>query len=236
MTIYNLKNGVQVSITEDIDGYIGASYVVNKIGITGCAENNIVAQGTVSDTNDFKVTLDDGIYKVTVTPNNIGLNPTISSNFVVFYNYLPCLVEDIKSVLCSDFCNECTEESKSDSLLKKFYSTIMYLNCLGLLPELPLTRKISCKHFHNYKKEKESLCNYGKFNFDYNNKIKEFFTYLYMEIYNKHLTSIKEVDCKEDCLNSVFNFQTISDCITKQGFDTEDIMCQINNLNCNCDG
>lgn len=232
MIINNKIDDIYVSVIEDV-AYAEASFTVHKIGVADCVVNTPEISGAMDENGKAVFKIPDGVYRIYIIPNDPNF-VTLEQDFLVIYNFLPYLIEYVEETLCKGEdlnCSSCGEISIKE-VHENFFKSVLYLTCKGILPELKLLRKSNCDTFKILDQEEELLSFYGRFNFDFKEKIKEFFVYLYVDLYQMHFNSIKET---EDTLLPVFNFDTIKKCMYKLGFSYEDLICKLDNLKCDCD-
>ena len=230
MNIVNKEKEVLFDFQQYENSYLDADYVVYSTDINGCRLSQITSGRLTSDL--LSLSLPDGNYEITVIKDNYA---DLNENFVVYYNYLSIFICEFKRLICYKNCNNCNDNI--DNKLNEFlYSSLVHFNCLNLFSEMPFTRKTLCKQSKNLDSKSEYEAYYGKFNFDYEKNIKDLLISIYLELYCNTINRLRQDDTELKGINSFFQIESIKRCLYNQNIDIEDIKCEINNLNCNCDG
>lgn len=235
MIISNRQDSVLFKLLPEETSFITASYAIYKVDSRGCLDSTPFLTGPMT-LELLSLVLSDGNYFIRVsTENNVN---HIEQYFYVFYNQLPGILKTIKKLFCNSAnnCNDCenTEEKDTLSLYQDFYKTVLPLLCMGLLDELPATKSLLCKHNTILLNSEEHKKYYGSFNYDFKDKIKEFFIYFYTELYRTQMNLIKDSESDTLIIKKMFSFEEIQKCLYQSGIDLQEIMSIINNLNCNC--
>lgn len=232
MIINNTKNNIYVSVIEDI-GISNATYSVYSVDARGCVNPVATLTGELDADNRTDLILSDGIYVITVFTEDEQF-PTIEQEFIVYYNFIPQLIEYTNNALCKgegSLCTSCKTENELEDLFKDYFKTMTYLSCTGILPNLKLLRHKSCEITKVVNTQEEMYKYFGRFNFDYKRELKTFFAHLYIELYYDFTNIIENSETPEE---DVFEFEKIERCIYNQGFDYVKTISLLNNLNCEC--
>lgn len=230
MNIINKEKKVLFDFQQYKNAYLDANYIIYSTDINGCRLNQVTSGKLISDL--LSLSLPDGNYEITVIKDNYA---DLNENFVVYYNYLSIFVCEFKKLVCCENCNNCNDDV--DNKLNEFlYSSLIHFNCLNLFSEMPFTRKILCKQSKVLDSKTEYKAYYGKFSFDYEKNIKDLLISIYLELYYNTINKLRQDDTELKGINSFFQIESIKRCLYSQNIDIEDIKCEINNLNCNCDG
>jgi hypothetical protein len=233
MIITNNIDSVYISVIEDVI-YANATYAVYKINVAGQVNSEASLTGVLDVNNTASFKLLDGSYIIVINSFNNNA-PVIEQDFIVLYNYLPTLIKYVKDAVCD--CDHCTEKDKLEKLQKNFFNTIMFLSCKGILYNLPFVLTKNCEVFNILKSEDEKREYYGIFNFDYEEKIKEFFIALYLDLHYNYVNSLKDTPVPEaQSLLNVFEVENIKRCMYSLGLDLDTQICNLTKMNCGYDG
>lgn len=230
MNIVNKQKGVLFDFQEYENSYLDADYIIYSTDINGCRLNQITSGKLTSDL--LRLSLPDGNYEITVVKDNYA---DLNENFIVHYNYLSIFIHEFKRLICCENCSNC--KGNVDNKLHEFlYSSLAHFNCLSLFNYMPFTRQTLCKQSKILDSKLEYEAYYGKFNFDYEKNIKDLLISIYLELYYNTISNLRQDDTELEGINSFFQIKTIEKCLYNQGVDIEGIRCEINDLNCDCDG
>lgn len=229
MNIVNKVKEVLFDFQEYENSYLDADYIIYSTDINGCRLNQITSGKLTSDL--LRLSLPNGNYEITVVKDNYA---DLNENFIVYYNYLSIFIHEFKRLICCENCSNC--KGNVDNKLHEFlYSSLVHFNCLSLFNYMPFTRQTLCKQSKILDSKLEYEAYYGKFNFDYEKNIKDLLISIYLELYYNTISNLRQDDTELEGINSFFQIESIKRCLYNQGIDIENIECEINNLNCNCD-
>lgn len=236
MIISNRQDSVLFKLLPEETTFTTASYAIYKVDSRGCLDSTPFLTGPLT-VELLSLVLSDGNYFIKVsTQDNVNF---IEQYFYVFYNQLPGILKTMKKLFCysNNNCDDCenTEEKSKLLLYEDFYKIILPLLCMGLLEELPATKGLVCKHNKILLDSEEYKRYYGRFNYNFKDKIKEFFIYFYAELYRVQMNLIKDSESDALEIKDMFSFEEIQKCLYRSGIDLQEIMHSINNLNCGCD-
>ena len=246
MYIYNKKNSVKI-VVDELPDYANKEFRIFPISSKGCVGDKAIYVGSLDSEGRAEMNLPDGMYlfstdfisysgdDITTTIGDILDKDQLSQAFKVYYNFLPELIRILKDSFCRENCNNCKGEYTEETILKDYFRISLYLNCSGLLLDLPAVRKAICDQneilssacqFQNY---------YGRFNYSYVKSIKKIFSYLFASLYKYTLYNIRDEDINFSDFENMFEYSAIKRCLYNSDIVLDDLFCDINKLNCSCD-
>lgn len=236
MIIINRKDNMYLTVVSD-DRFANTSYSIHRITIADCVEERATLTGGVDADGNASFKLPDGKYRIKLVHSRPDI-ADLEQEFLVMYNYLPTLMEYIEDAICGDLnslCPGCGDDDEK-TLQENFFKTFMYLNCIGVFSEFTLVKFKSCLNFNAIKNEEETRRYYGRFNYNYKRALKEFFAYLYVELYNRHIRIVRDVEDAEGAsLKEIFQFKKMRVCLHRMFIDYDNLICKFDELNCDCD-
>lgn len=213
-------------------------YLIYKYDTNGCLYRTPVTSGSIS-LEDAKVDLQlpDGKYLVeisVVSTEELSYTP-LQEDFYVIYNRLPSLLKTISDVLCSNNCHNCQEVSE-ESILKAFFNLVLFLNCTGLIEDLPAFKAINCGNNSLLEESCRLEKYYGSFSFDYSSKTLKLLALAIVEMYLREIRTLRADDQNLPTIKSMFNITGLEKCLYKMDFNLDEIVRIINQINCDCNG
>lgn len=237
MIVFNTKNNLYIEITE------GSAYVNGTYGIyplrdsLNCPESLPTYSGAIPADLKLNLELPDGQYEIKLVAPAEGA-VDLTERFIVIYNSLPLVLKSLKKIICSEYlaCDSCEGlgEEKAEAFLEEQGFMINLLSCMGLWNLLPYTTGKQCLFHKELLEEKTKSRYYGDYKYDYKRKTILFFAYLYAELYQILVRSLKETDEDRTNLEADFQVGIFKNCFYKLELDLEGILLEIKNFNCNC--
>ena len=237
MIVFNKKSSLYIEVNPE---YIGGNFVIHSYNSFGCTSVEPVLVGDLttklsSDSAEnivfLEASLPDGEYEITITADNY---PDEVENFTVFYNYLPEILKDLKTLFCNENCADCNDVDLEKEYLKVFSKLLFFSLSSGLLNYLPALQTTTKKIQKILSEECKYKRYYGKFIFSYKNNLELFFAYFYAELYKYQKDKIKNLNQDLDFIDEVFMFENVAQCLYTSSISLETIFHNICNLNCNC--
>lgn len=237
MIIFNKKFSLYVEVDPQ---YTGGNFTIHSYNSFGCKSVEpvlvgdlvtILPEGGTENIVSLEAILPDGEYEITITADNF---PDEVENFTVFYNYLPDILKEIKTLFCSKNCDNCDDTDSEKEYLKVFTKLLFFLISSGLLKYLPTLNIITQKIHKIISEECVYKRYYGKFNFSYKDNLQMFFAYFYGELYNYQKNKIKSLNQDLKSVDEVFMIENVAQCLYSSNISLETLFHDICNLNCDC--
>ena len=235
MIIINKPDSLYIAIEKNEEYLESTTYSIHKVDTSGCISEDAEAEGVIVSNFKKNFKLSDGTYILKVKDTNINdPKKNFCTEFKVFYNYLPVLLEYLKNMFCTKKCNPCCDKKE---LLEKYMEVMSYLACKNFLKDLILVKHTSCTFFEDIQEDKNYQKFLGKKVFNYEEKIKEFFLYLYLELFNTFSYTITDSNFTMEDKIKMFRLKELEVCFLKAGYDFSKLQCELDdfNLKCNCD-
>ena len=182
----------------------------------------IVSQGILptleNNTSVLDLKLDDGNYELSLSYQSLP------EHFTVHYNFINNFVTKFKKIICD--CFTCKKDETA--LDKLFFETISFLNYTGYMCTLKSTKYLDdCYKTLSQSENTKKI--FGKFTFDYKDKITTFLILIFLEIYQNEY---ENYPTDIDDINTMFSIDIIEKCLNNKGIDFNYILTLSKNYRC----
>lgn len=232
MNIYNLEDKIVIQVEELQEETLPIDYAVYEYTTKGCTKQDPILTGPLLEGKKAYLKLPDGKYNILVLDPE-GQLGDIQQDFYVFYNRLPELVSNFQRLVCTESCQGCDKDT-TEELLKLFYNVTIFLNCTGLIEDLPTYRALSCKHNRASVKEDENRNYYGRYNFKFGGHATQLILMFLLELYKLNISKARENNIDLAIIENMFKLEEIKACLLNSNVLYDDLESLINLINCQC--